>query len=44
MNSLNYSLFEKFKSEKERYSKNNMASFEVVYTYQGKVFVKKREN
>ena len=41
LTSLNYSLIKKLKSEKKRRSENNLANFEVVYTYQGKVFVKK---
>ena len=41
LTSLNYSLLEKPKSERKRRIDNNLANYEVVYTYQGKVFVKK---
>ena len=40
LTSLNYSLFKMLNSIKKRRSENNLAIFEVVYTYQGKVFVK----
>ena len=39
--SLNYSLSKKLKSVKKRRSENDLENFEVVYTYQGKVFMKK---
>ena len=41
LTSLKYSLFKKLKSEKNRRSENNLTNFEVVYIYQGKVFVTK---
>ena len=40
LTALKYSLFKKLKSEKKQRSENNLANVEVVYTYQGKIFVK----
>ena len=39
--SLNYSLFRKLKSELTLRNGNNIASFEMVSTFEGKVFVEK---
>ena len=41
LTSLKYSLFRKLKSEKWRRNENDLANFEVLYTFQGKFFVKK---
>ena len=41
LTSLNYSIFRKPKSERRRRNENYLPNFEVVYTFQGEVFVMK---
>ena len=43
LTSLNYSVLGKPKAEKKRRTDHNLTNFEVIYTFQGKVFVKKSE-